>query len=209
MSPTEAPPNFAARGFVVLPGLLDPGTLQALRAAVDASIDRLVAQSGMTRDRWLALIQQVPALAGLDPTFATFQQYSPLVASARAALQEPGARCLSSSLVLKPPGCSVHLVWHRDRPLWRLDPPDGKALAAWVALDGVGKDSGGLRYIPGSHLPGPPTGDEPDATSPLLAPGDVLLHHADVAHSSGPNRSDAWRRGLVLVFLGAGVRSLA
>lgn len=77
MRPTDPREALATDGFCVLPGLLDPGTVQSLGAAVDALIDRLVARSGMTRARWLDLIQQVPALAGLDPTLATFQQHSP------------------------------------------------------------------------------------------------------------------------------------
>jgi ectoine hydroxylase-related dioxygenase (phytanoyl-CoA dioxygenase family) len=40
----------------------------------------------------------------------------------------------------------------------------------------------------------------------LLAPGDALIHHCQTIHWSAPNKTDAPRCGLLMVFRGAHTR---
>lgn len=120
----------------------------------------------------------------------------------------------------KPPHASYEFPYHQDNAYAFHEPP--WALVATVALDGQGADSGAIACLRGSHvldiLPHQPSGvlgasrglvDVPDAaTYPEVAvdmdAGDVLVHHTNVIHRTGPNRTPGHRRNLGFTYHGAG-----
>ncbi len=99
-------------------------------------------------------------------------------------------------------------------------------LAAWMAVDPIDDENGGLRLVVGSHrLPLLPTRQADLATSftddgvdapagmtvvaPELVPGDVLFFGGTVIHGSGPNRSrDRFRRSFIAHYVGASTTQL-
>ena len=132
----------------------------------------------------------------------------------------------SCSLLLKPPHSRGRYTWHQDATYWGMEPPS--AVSAWLALGDVGPENGGLRCLPGLHARGQlahentfaedvmlPRGQElrdldqdtiDSAADIRLQSGEASFHHVFTPHSSGPNRSGAWRIGLQPVFIPTSVR---
>ena len=112
----------------------------------------------------------------------------------------------------KPPHASYEFPYHQDNAYVFYHPP--RALVATLALDKQRADSGPIACLRGSHvldiLAHQPSGvlgasrglvDPPDtSTYPEVAvemeAGDVLVHHANVIHRTGPNRTPRQRRNL-------------
>lgn len=185
-------------GFCVLGPVLDAAALAEAGAAADALIDAAYASSGMSsRAAWVSRVTQVPDPADWEPRLGALERLPSLTTAAAAALHVPAARCAWAHLVFKPPGEARPLPWHTDRPTWPL--PEGvEGVAAWISLDPLQASSGGLRYCPGSHRPG---AELADPLAPCVNAGEAILHHADVLHASGANRSGAWRRAWIGVFV--------
>lgn len=184
-------------GFCVLGSVLDDAALAEASAAAEALIAAAYATSGMSSlAAWVARVTQVPDPAAWDPRLGALERNPALLSAAAAALGVPTARCAWAHLVFKPPGEARPLPWHSDRPTWPL-PPGVEGVAAWISLDRLQSDSGGLRYAPGSHRPGAALADP---VAPQVRAGEAILHHADVLHASGANHSGAWRRAWIGVF---------
>ncbi|GAA1726638.1 phytanoyl-CoA dioxygenase family protein [Isoptericola hypogeus] len=115
-------------------------------------------------------------------------------------------------LYFKPPGARGQSL-HQDNFYLRVEP--STCIAAWVALDIVDRDNGGLQVVPGTHrmeifcpeeadestsftrehVP-PPPGLE--AVPADMEPGDVLFFNGQVVHGSGPNTTtDRFRRSFI------------
>jgi non-heme Fe2+,alpha-ketoglutarate-dependent halogenase len=128
----------------------------------------------------------------------------------------------STSLFCKQPHDPAFISWHQDAHNWRLDDP--RLVSAWIALSESTPENGCLRVIPGSHRtrlehearPSEdnmlPTGlsvadavDETTAVDFVLAPGQMSLHHADLVHGSGGNRSDDQRIGFAIRYVSPSV----
>lgn len=109
-----------------------------------------------------------------------------------------------------------NIGWHQDGPFnphWH-----GDIFTVWLALSAVSADSSPLRYVPGSQRLGPLARtdlfetdlDLVQAGLPLLGgfrwqavptevpAGGLALHHRDMLHASGPNRSTEPRRSLAI-----------
>lgn len=110
--------------------------------------------------------------------------------------------------------------WHQDLTYWGMDGSDHE-VTAWVALSPANAESGGMRFVPGSHkeslVPHEDTFDEnnllsrgqeiavdvdeEDAIVAALEPGQMSLHHGRLFHASGPNTSNDRRIGLVIRYI--------
>src|SRR5690606_31749019 len=117
-------------------------------------------------------------------------------------------RLFYDQIFIKDPERSHATPWHQDAPYW---PIEGEALTVWLALDAIDRESGGVRYIAGSHRWGvvyrPTSRQQQDAWAQLdyppmpdfdaqpptdlrewtVEPGDALIHHALTIHASGSN----------------------
>lgn len=120
----------------------------------------------------------------------------------------------------KPAKVGMPSPMHQDNFYWCI--AGGNGLTAWIALDYCDTNNGGLTYYKGTHKKG--TIDHMDSfapgssqtikdremlknmesvrVTPVLEPGDVLFHHADLIHGSEANKSDRSRRGLTMQFKG-------
>ena len=154
---------------------------------------------------------QHPALDAvrLDPRFNAI--VAPLVG--------PDTKQIINQLHWKLPGSLGDFAWHQDS---RFRKPDSayrnlgdSYVQTGLAIDPHNPGSGGMRFIPGSHLLGEldldtdtevlgtaPTDEAlhraglsaDDAVDLVLDPGDVALWSPYLVHSSGENRSDHRRR---------------
>jgi ectoine hydroxylase-related dioxygenase (phytanoyl-CoA dioxygenase family) len=110
---------------------------------------------------------------------------------------------------------------HQDNAYFCQTPPD--VLTIWMAMDAATEANGPIFYIKGSqrsmhpHRPSGVAGNsmglakmpahaESDVFRGLLEPGDALIHHCQTIHWSAPNKTDAPRCGLLMVFRGAHTR---
>lgn len=161
-----------------------------------------------------------------------FREVSFLPQLARWSAQLIGSRqvrLLEDGVIFKDPGTGGALHWHQDYPYWPLATP--VATTAWIALDDVTLDNGGMRVAVGSHLLGERlpasfgggTSYGEDKRSPLIKPiedpeqigfevepvelraGEVSFHTPLTWHASGPNTTDGPRRGFVIRYAGDGV----
>ncbi len=124
----------------------------------------------------------------------------------------------SSNYVVKPPHDKAEVLWHQDGYNWPLEPIE--VVTVWLALDDTTPENGCLRFIPGSHkLPLHPLQPRPDipnifggeidpalvdetlAVDVPLKAGDISVHHPNIIHSSGANRSDKRRAGLSIRYI--------
>jgi phytanoyl-CoA hydroxylase len=117
-----------------------------------------------------------------------------------------------SMLYFKPPGAKGQ-AFHQDNYYLRVQPKS--CIAAWVALDEIDRENGGLQVCPGTHgyevqcpkkeeMPDsftldyvpPPAGHTPVPAD--MQPGDVLFFNGSVVHGSTPNNSKTrWRRSYI------------
>lgn len=122
-----------------------------------------------------------------------------------------------SMLYFKPAGARGQAL-HQDNFFLKVEP--GTCIAAWVALDRVDRDNGGLEVVPGTHtmdifcpeeadtnlsftrdyVPVPPG---LEAVPVDMEPGDVLFFNGSLVHGSQPNRSaDRFRRSFIGHYIG-------
>jgi ectoine hydroxylase-related dioxygenase (phytanoyl-CoA dioxygenase family) len=122
-----------------------------------------------------------------------------------------------SMLYFKPAGARGQAL-HQDNFFLKVEP--GTCIAAWMALDPVDRENGGLEVVPGTHRMDIFCPDEADADLSFtrefvpvppglaaipadLAPGDVLFFNGSLVHGSGPNRSaDRFRRTFIGHYIG-------
>lgn len=120
-----------------------------------------------------------------------------------------------SMFYFKPPGARGQAL-HQDNIFLRAHPET--CLAAWIAIDHVDAENGGLMVVPGSHVTEivcPEEADLAESFTPdqvpipegmhtvqtRMAPGDVLFFHGSVVHGSRPNSSDRFRRSLIFHYV--------
>ncbi|MET8472745.1 phytanoyl-CoA dioxygenase family protein [Streptomyces sp. NPDC006422] len=129
-----------------------------------------------------------------------------------------------SMFYFKPPGARGQAL-HQDNFYLRVEP--GTCIAAWVALDHIDRDNGGLEVVPGTHLMDLFCPEEADASvsfareyvppppglvaEPVdMAPGDVLFFNGTLVHGSGPNRTkDRFRRSFICHYVGRSAERIA
>jgi ectoine hydroxylase-related dioxygenase (phytanoyl-CoA dioxygenase family) len=143
-----------------------------------------------------------------------------LLGSDEVVLMEDGA-------VIKKPVVGGKLAWHQDYAYWPLATP--AAVTAWIALDDVGGENGGMQVAKGSHKLGerlpvefgdgssfmhderpgigevrPPEEEGLEVVAYELKAGECGFHHALMWHASGPNTSPNPRRGFIPRYVAGG-----
>ena len=135
------------------------------------------------------------------------------------ALIGPNILCWSTGFFIKEAHDPSHVTWHQDLTYWGLEPAD--VVTAWIALSPSTRESGCMRFVPGSHkLPVLAHHDtfaadnmlsrgqeiavpvnEDTAVDIVLAPGEISLHHVKLFHASAPNRTGDRRIGLAIRYM--------
>jgi phytanoyl-CoA hydroxylase len=211
--------RFAARGYLVVEDLLTPRELSRLRAALAHVLRRA---RRLTRSNTRFMLVRGPDGARLvsrvrDP-ITQHRRFHALVFHPRIldvveTLIGPNIQLHQSRLILKPRTPGAWFDWHQDFPAFPHTNFD--LVIVTVYLDDSASDNGGLAVIPGSHRLGPLghqfTFDGAPRTRladrrlrprrghgvdvPVRA-GGVLVHHANLLHSSKANRTDRSRAAL-------------
>jgi non-heme Fe2+,alpha-ketoglutarate-dependent halogenase len=136
----------------------------------------------------------------------------------------PNILVWGANFFLKEPRSDAYVSWHQDATYWGLEPSD--VVTAWIALTPSTIESGCMRVVPGTHKDGIMAHKETWAQDNLLSrgqeiavdvdldkvvdvvlkPGEMSLHHVDIAHNSEPNRSAQRRIGFAIRYVGAHVK---
>jgi hypothetical protein len=133
------------------------------------------------------------------------------ITSAMAALMEvPDAVVHQSTIIVKPPAHGQAFPPHQDSVYYGAGHP--RLVVALVHLDDTVPENGPIRYLDGSHVGGERAhvlddgkrhlaGVSLDAMTEVCAQaGDVVCAHIHTIHGSYPNRSDAQRRLVRVVY---------
>jgi ectoine hydroxylase-related dioxygenase (phytanoyl-CoA dioxygenase family) len=191
--------TFEERGHVTVRDVLDPVTVDAARAHL------ATLPGGSLRAAPLA-----------EPFLASISADPRLVAIAEEVLGGP-VEAFAATYVVKAAEDGPPALWHQDGGPWQARLAGAAAVTLWVALDPATAANGCLRVVPGSHrqplhdlrpnveVPSlfgveldPALVDEAAAEDVVLGAGDVSVHHPNLVHGSGPNRSSAARRALAV-----------
>lgn len=127
----------------------------------------------------------------------------------------PDIRMFRNSLLLKPPEVGSAKGMHQDSPYWPIAPMD--LCSCWFPLDNATRENGCMAVIPASHRGGarPHVHVQDDyvvdeahynADEMVMLPmqaGDGLFFHSLLLHYTAPNRSQSWRRAIVLSYMSA------
>ncbi|MCY4373721.1 MAG: phytanoyl-CoA dioxygenase family protein [Spirochaetaceae bacterium] len=211
-------------GFAIARGLFDA----ALLSEVAGELERVVAEAAVAGEHVQVYFDAEAPGSPVRCLFRIEEQSellrdllgSPLLLDVVRPLLEDEPVADGIQYIDKPPHATYRFPYHQDNAYQFYDPP--RSLAATLALDAQGQDSGPISLLRGSHalpiLPHEPSGvlgasrglvDPPDtARYPEVAAtveaGDVLVHHTNVIHRTGPNLTGSHRRNLGFTYHGAG-----
>lgn len=201
--------SYRQRGFVRIPGILDPDEVAIYREAVERFRERTTTRRGGE-----VFAQYVDAWRQ-DDTLASLTRHPRLAAAAEALAGIP-LRLWHDHILVKDPHNNAPTEFHQDMPYW----PHANcrhALSAWVALVDVPVERGCMTFVTGSQdwqdLPPQNLRDHESlarlrpeirwrerVTLPLRA-GDCTFHNAYTAHSATPNDTDEARLAHVIIYM--------
>jgi ectoine hydroxylase-related dioxygenase (phytanoyl-CoA dioxygenase family) len=204
-------------------GVVAPEELAGIRAVFEALIPENIGLAA----RGDGQIGEVTGASRVHEPLARIASDPRFGALAAAVLGAARVQLLQDSLLYKPTRDGGEVHWHQDHTyLGFLSPP--RVVSIRLALVAEHEGSGCMRVVSGSHrwgqvgdvraltessvaslLPLLTTEqrDQVNAATPLvLDAGDVSIHHCFTLHGSGPNRSGAPRRTIILRMFDAGCR---
>ncbi|MEM7220676.1 MAG: phytanoyl-CoA dioxygenase family protein [Pseudomonadota bacterium] len=224
---------FRTDGALMLRGLIDAPTLDALRRAVDDDMR----EPGPFYHGYESDEGRFHGNLRLWETHATFRAFCLSEFNARVAQTLLGAQkinLLYDQLFVKEQAMSQRTRWHNDQPYW---PISGRqVISLWIALDPTTAENGRLEFIRGSHRwerwfqpeafgktddnlayeRNPDYEIIPDIESARarydiitwdLEPGDAYVFHGMTVHGAGGNSSgERMRRGYTVRYVGDDVR---
>lgn len=209
--------TFADQGYVIVRGLVPASTALALKDI--AAADQVMAANAYERAD--ASGRKSKVTLWYDPGKDVFGRLScsdkmiDLVGNCLG-----GAACFfHAKLMQKEAHSGGAWEWHQDYGYWYDDGflTDDMA-SCYVALDPAVRENGCLMVMPGTHkygrirhgTVGEQVGAEKDRVAALqarhdtvyveLEPGDAVIFHSNLLHSSNPNLSDQSRWGLISSF---------
>lgn len=201
--------SYRERGFVHLPGVLDPGEVARFRAAVERLRQQTSSPgSGQVFAQYVDVWQQDATLAELS--------CHPRLAGVAEQLAGIPVRLWHDQVLVKEPHNKAATEFHQDAPYW----PHGNcrhALSAWIALVDVPAERGCMTFIPGSQertdlepqdlrdrdsltAMWPEVAWRERVTVPLRA-GDCTFHNAYTAHTANANDTAVPRVAHVVIYM--------
>ncbi|MBL8751919.1 MAG: phytanoyl-CoA dioxygenase family protein [Planctomycetes bacterium] len=232
---TTVPPPAALRaafdrdGFVGPVDVLAPAEVVRVRAAVAevmADLERHRANLYEVEQAYTERPGEVVChfLGGwrVHPVLRALVADARIAAPCAALLGVDALRFWHDQVFAKPPRHPGVVPWHQDYSYWTRTAP-ACHITLNLMLDDADEHNGCLQFVPGSHrwglLPKLPFDAPLDAVRAHLPPeaewrplpvpvraGQATIHHSHVLHGSDANRSDRWRRAVVLNYMGAHVR---
>ena len=220
---------FTRDGFVSGIPVLDATQLVAVRAAVDritADLERFEPQlyeiEAAHRQRPGEVVCHFLGGFLVDDVLHDLIWHPAATVPCAQLLGVDRLRFWHDQVFAKPPRHPGVVPWHQDYSYWTRTAP-ACHITLNVMLDDADEQNGCVHFVPGSQhwglLPKLPFDAPVEAILPLLpagarwqpvaAPvraGHATIHHSHTLHGSYGNRTDRWRRAVVLNFMGPEVR---
>ena len=212
--------TFNRDGVVKLTGVFDPKWIEFMRNATEENMNNpsQMAEEYAKAEKSTRFFGDQFLWTHKDD-FKKFVMESEASAIAAKLMGSSKINFFFDHLLVKEPGAVEPTPWHQDAPYWKIK---GEQICSiWFAMDTVTEDSGGVRYVKGSHRTGkyyrPQSFSGNDANSyskggleampdidnvvPAdeiicydLEPGDCLVHHGNTIHGAKGNASSQSRR---------------
>lgn len=214
-------------GYIVVEDLVTPEEVAALRQRVGeythggrawgnlrVQVEPRVQRGELQVEHPGDGIRKIDGLVQEDDLFRQLGLHENIVSIIEQILG-PDIKMFRNSLLLKPPKVGSQKGWHQDSPYWPIEPMD--LCSCWFPLDDATLENGCMWAIPGGHTQGPlphvhvtddyvidesAYDDALGVAIPLRA-GSGLFFHSLLPHYTAPNRSDKWRRAMVLSYMSA------
>lgn len=182
-------------GFVVIPDLVPPGDLTAIRGAYDEVVvsavpDDVKVGSSTTR---------VTDFVNRGPEFDSLYVNPDVLKACRHILREPFRLSTMHARTLRPdlPAQDLHVDFERDDHGWTM-------VGFILMVDEFRSDNGATRFIPGSHnwsgvpldMPGDRKADYPRQVLACGRAGSMIVFNGSVWHGHTVNRSGMPRRSI-------------
>jgi ectoine hydroxylase-related dioxygenase (phytanoyl-CoA dioxygenase family) len=218
--------EYEETGFILVRSRLDAARLQELNMACDW-LDYLVSEEGYsvgdfnleaegggwrgqegTVESITGCIRKVKNLMDHSAVFLALALHPAVVGIGQSLLGDRIALHSKGFLMNKGSATDAEKRWHQDSAYF--DDPGRDVITLWIPLQDTDEMNGTLWVLPGSHLNGSVAHQGPEAHIDLptewssrvqalpMAAGDVFVSHRHTLHYSGPNRSAASRRAILL-----------
>ena len=224
--------RYESDGYVLVAGLLEPDTLDALRAVtdeivagatgIDAHTDALDLEDSHRADAPRVRRIKKPHL--VHPFYRQLAAHPAIMAALTPLIGENIRLRAGGKVNIKAAGYGSPVEWHQD---WAFYPHTNQdVLAVGILLDDMDAGNGPILFLPGSHL-GPihdhhsqgafcgaidvaATGLDVSGAREIHAPaGTMTIHHARLVHGSAMNTSKRQRRILFYEYAAADAWPLA
>ena len=207
---------YEKNGFAVVAGLFLTEELKDIESHLSAHLQRHLSTAShgdvVLEENAARSLRCLFNIHERDAYFATLMRDSRLLRLVRQLFKGADVVADGTMLIDKTPFATYEFPWHQDNAYQFWSPPD--AVAVTLALDDSSAASGAIAFLAGSHrsniLPHQPSGvfgaSRSLVTTPAAAeyptiiaslrPGDILLHHVNTIHRTGPNQTPQHRRNL-------------
>ena len=218
MLSADAVAEFDARGFVVLPTVLDAEAVAAVRAEVDRFEAQTAAYLASAEGGRVAIAEAgaITFTTHLVARSAILRELSahPTIAGICADLVGPDVHLYWDQAVYKLPEKRRRFPWHQDNGYAFVEPQ--QYLTVWLALTDATADNGCPVVAPGFHRLGTlaHTYVDPLGFECLHDPGEVAIAEVPAGgavvfssltpHLTGPNTTDAVRKAYILQYAPTG-----
>jgi len=218
--------DFAQRGFVVTPDLLNPDELTRYQQAVDAEVTNRTAFDQRPlgeKSIYEQCFVQCMRLWETNDIVRELTCHPALAGAAAQLLQVAGVRLWQDQALYKEPG-GRETTPHQDQTFWPLG--EEALISAWLPFDDVTLANGAMSYVPGSHKAGrlkvvdiTHTTDPYDilsdpalnGASPELVEvpaGSIIWHHGLTVHQAAANSTANTRRVFTIVYISSNARRI-
>ena len=150
------------------------------------------------------------------PGLKKYQRNKEIIQIIKLILQE-NIKNFGAEVFAKPAKFGMAVPIHQDNYYWNVN--NSKGVTVWIALDKSSSENGGIFYFKKTHKIGL-LKHEPSyvpgssqkiirlkalkkykKNTPLLYPGDILIHHCLIVHGSNKNLSNKSRTGLTMRYI--------
>lgn len=183
-------------GVAAVTGVLDPARLERLRQQVDAAV--AADAHWLPDDRRATEFGRVLFLPHHDPTFLELLA-DPMITAVCDRVLGDDCTLYTMTTSCAPPGGAGRPL-HLD--LRHVTPGYVMAMGVMILLDDFTEESGSTRYLPGVREAAPDAATFERDSIRLVAPaGSVSWSDGRLWHDATPNRTDRWRRCIILAIV--------